>query len=100
MGIDAAQGALLAIAVVAANYPFFNGRFLAFYKPKQKGMGWEFLEWLAMFALVGVLAYFTEARTSEPHDQKLSFWVIVVCLFALFAFPGFVYRHLWKKPQT
>ena len=32
-----------------------------------------------------------------PYPQSWEFYVIGICLFLVAAFPGFIYRYMWRK---
>ena len=45
--------------------------------------------------LLGRLA---ESRLhGAPYPQSWEFYVIGICLFLVAAFPGFIYRYMWRK---
>lgn len=90
---------LLALSLIAANLPFFSERlfFVIPFKSGTKAFGWRLLECLTFYGVVGVLAYFLEGKMGPVHQQKWEFWAVTVCLFLVFAYPGFVYRYFWRK---
>ncbi|MDN0084628.1 DUF2818 family protein [Crenobacter sp. SG2305] len=91
---------LLIVAVLAANLPFVSNR-LACIKPiGRKHFGWQLLELVVLFLLVGGLARLMEARLGPVHEQHWQFYVTTFALFLVFAFPGFVMRHFWKRPHS
>ena len=56
------------------------------------------LEWLILFFLAGLLARGLEKKiTGEIHAQDWEFYAVGFCLFLVFAFPGFIYRHEFRK---
>ena len=86
---------LLAIAVVLANIPWLQERFLLFFKPGRKPLWMCLTEWLAMYFLAGGLALGVERKTQgELHPQEWEFYVVTFFLFIIFAFPGVIYRYL------
>lgn len=89
---------LLAIALIAANLPFFTER-LFFVKAIDSGkhVGWRLLEMTVLYFVVGGLAWLLERKTTAVHNQNWEFYAITASLFLVFAFPGFVYRYLWRK---
>ncbi len=96
MGNDIAIPLLLVIALLAANLPWASDR-VAFVvePPSGRKPEWvRFAEWLILFGLVGLIGAGLEMRTQgQLQAQGWEFWVIALCLFAVFALPGFVYRH-------
>ncbi|MDO5685828.1 MAG: DUF2818 family protein [Neisseria sp.] len=88
---------LLAVALIAANLPFISRRLLWIFPLRRKHFGHHFFEWLVCFGLVGLFAYALEAGSSTVHAQGWAFYVVVLCLFAVCAFPGFVWRYFWRS---
>jgi uncharacterized membrane protein YhaH (DUF805 family) len=87
---------LLVIALVAANLPWLSERNF-FVKPPKDGnkrVWMRLLEWLVLYGVVGVVALGIE-RTArgDIHPQQWEFIVVTLALFAVFAAPGFIYRH-------
>ena len=89
---------LLAIALIAANLPFVTEK-LFFYKPFPSGkpLGWRLLELALLYFVVGGLAFLLEQKSGEAHRQNWEFYAITASLFLVFAFPGFIYRYLWRR---
>lgn len=90
---------LLAIAFVAANLPLLFERILFVRVPQQgsKAFGWRVLEWGLLYLAVGALARLLEVNGhGSAYAQGWAFYTVTACLFAVFAFPGFVYRYLWR----
>lgn len=88
------------LAIVAANLPFFSERILFVKLPvnAQKAFGWRLLEWGLLYVLLGLFARLLEAQRTPVHEQGWAFYVITLCLFAVFAWPGFVWKYFWRKP--
>jgi len=87
---------LLVTALVAANLPWSTER-IGFIRPPASGKKSEWIrlgEWLVLFGLVGLAGAGLEYRSQgELQYQGWEFWVIALCLFAVFALPGFIYHH-------
>jgi Protein of unknown function (DUF2818) len=99
-GFQPAIWFLLGVALVAANLPFVVER-IAFFKPDPGGFAgflWRFLELIVLYFAVGGLALALEARQGQIYPQGWEFYAITAFLFVVFAYPGFVYRYLWKRP--
>ena len=62
----------------------------------RSGLGHHLLELAAGFGLIGVLAYVLESRAGTVHPQDWEFYVTVLCLYLIFAFPAFVWRYFWQ----
>ncbi|MDR7334413.1 DUF2818 family protein [Roseateles asaccharophilus] len=86
---------VLAVAIVAANLPYFNERLLLV-GPRRapKGAGWRLLELTLMAVLTYGLGALLEARIGQRHSQGWEFYAAGVCLFITLGFPGFVWRYL------
>ena len=84
-------------ALVAANLPFFNEKWLVFGPVAKKGTKpfWgRLLELLVLYGLVGALALWLERRTGQVSPQGWEFYAVTIALFLTLAFPGFVHRYL------
>jgi hypothetical protein len=85
-------------ALVAANLPFFNQRWLLLGPvAAQRGgkpLGMRLLEMLLLYFLVGGLALMLERRAGQIAPQGWEFYAVTASLFLTLAFPGFVYRYL------
>ncbi|HHO68508.1 MAG TPA: DUF2818 family protein [Gammaproteobacteria bacterium] len=95
MTTDLAIWLLLAIAVVAANLPWLSDRLL-FVKelPGGKPLWLRLLEWLLLYLVVGAIALGLERKTlGNIHEQGWEFYTVTLCLFLVFALPGFLYRY-------
>ncbi|KAB2313534.1 DUF2818 family protein [Betaproteobacteria bacterium SCN2] len=92
---------LLAIALIAANLPFLVER-LFFLKRLAAGkhLGWRLLELTVFYFVVGGIGLLLEKRGGDIHSQNWEFYAVTASLFAVFAFPGFIYRYLWRKKGT
>lgn len=88
---------LLLSAFIAANLPWLNARFLLVFSiSKNAWLRW--LEWLLWYALTGLLAFTLEYNTTgDWHSQQWEFYVATLCLFVVFALPGFIYHYDLKK---
>lgn len=95
MDQSAAVWLVLAVAVVAANLPYFNERVLLVGPSRSpKAVWWRLLEILLMAALVLALGSALEARIGQRHEQGWEFYAAGACLFITLGFPGFVWRYL------
>lgn len=91
---------LLLLALLAANLPWFSEKLFYFIplRSQEKSMGWSLLELIVLYFVVGAIAFYAEyAVMGQTAPQSWEFYVITACLFLVLAFPGFVYRYLWKK---
>lgn len=85
-------------ALVGANAPFFSQRFLLVVRlPQGKSLPWRLLELVLFYFLVGGMALLLEQRAGQIAPQNWEFYAITAALFLTLAFPGFVYRYLYKR---
>ena len=86
---------LVLVAFVAANLPWISDKLFGLVAPPAQGkrQRLRWLEWLVYFVLVGLLALGLEYKaTGGAHSQDWEFYVVALCLFLVFALPGFLYR--------
>ena len=90
---------LLILAFIAANLPFLVERIFFVIRPKtgDKNVAWRLLELVVMFFIVGGIAMLLEGKLGDIQRQNWEFYAINAALFVLFAYPGFVYRYLWRR---
>lgn len=90
---------LLLLALIAANLPFLSERIFFVVRPRdgRKRFGWRLLEVVALFFAVGGMAWLLESRLGAPHPQGWEFYAVNAALFVVFAYPGFVWRYLWRR---
>jgi hypothetical protein len=85
------------LALGAANLPFISNRFMAAYRLRQpKPLALRLLEMVLWYAIVGAVALALEHRAGQIAPQGWEFYAITGTLFVTFAFPGFVFRYLFK----
>lgn len=86
----------IVIAIIAANLPWLSERvfFLAAPSGGQKRAYWRWLEWLVLYFVAGAITLGMEKKINgEIYPQGWEFYAVTLCLFLVFALPGFVYRH-------
>lgn len=90
---------LLILAFVAANLPFLVERIFFIVRPKagSKSFSWRLLELVVLFFAVGGIALLLEGKLGNIHPQNWEFYAVNASLFVVFAYPGFVYRYLWRR---
>ncbi|MBX3611018.1 MAG: DUF2818 family protein [Hydrogenophaga sp.] len=89
---------VLGAALIAANLPFVNERWFALVRLGERKSLWaRLLELLLLYLLVGGLGLALEQRAGQIYPQGWEFYATTLALFATLAFPGFVYRYLYKK---
>lgn len=97
--MNSAVAALLLLALIAANLPFVIERAAFVFQPKSgyKAFGWRVLELIALYFAVGMVAHFLEKKVIAPQPQHWEFYAVTASMFIVLAFPGFVYRFLWRR---
>ena len=94
---------LLVIAFAVANLPFLvERRLFVFAQPaeQRKNFWWRLAEHGLLFFVIGGVALWLEQRAGQIYPQRWEFYAIAYCLFVVFAYPGFVYRYLWKRGRA
>ncbi|QQS54532.1 MAG: DUF2818 family protein [Candidatus Competibacteraceae bacterium] len=92
-------GFWLGLAVVAANLPWLSERWLCTIPRQRAKPSWlRLAEWGLLYGLVvGVGFGFEYKTTGVLHTQGWEFYVVTLCLFAVSAMPGFIYRHQLRR---
>ena len=95
---------VIVLGLVAANLPFINQRWFAIGPgPRQPGsrkvLAWRLIEMLVLYLVVGLVATLLEGRLSQRTPQGWEFYAITAALFLTFAFPGFTYQYLLRRPR-
>lgn len=94
----------VSVAFIAANLPWISDRLfgLITLESNTKPIWLSFLEWFILYLLIGMIALGLEKKfTSEIYTQSWEFYASTLCLFLVFALPGFIYRidlkHLLQR---
>jgi len=89
---------VLLAATVGANLPFINQRWLGLIpRAAAKSLGVHLLELVIFYMLVGALGLALERSAGQIAPQGWEFYATTAALFLTLAFPGFVYRYLFKR---
>lgn len=96
------QSIILILAFVAANLPWFSNKLLYAIPLKSnangKNLAWCLLELIVLYLVVGAIGFYAEQSTfGQTSLQGWEFYAVTFSLFLVFAFPGFIYKVLWKK---
>jgi hypothetical protein len=99
MDANVASWLVIAIAIAAANLPFFNDRVLAVvpWRAAAKPLFVRLLEMIALYFVVGAIGLALETNIGSRFPQTWEFYAISACLFLVLGFPGFILRYL-RKP--
>ena len=101
MNVSLYSWIVILLALLAANLPFLNQRLFAvialgrgegFVKP----VWWRLIELFVLYFLVGLVAHMLESAIGDVFAQGWEFYAVTGCLFLVFAFPGYVFRYLYK----
>jgi hypothetical protein len=88
---------VVVLALLAANLPFLNNRLLAVIPlARPKILAVRLAEMVFWYFVVGGIGLLLEQRAGQIAPQGWEFYAITATLFITFAFPGFVYRYLFK----
>ena len=94
------------IAFIAANLPWISDRLFGVIAMKSgnKSVWLAFAEWFVLYLLIGLIALGLEKKfTSDIYSQSWEFYASTLCLFLVFALPGFIYRfelkHLLQRAK-
>ncbi len=89
---------VIVAAVVAANLPFVNHRWLAVIpRSSPKTLWMHVAELVLLYVLVGGLGLLLEQSGGQIYPQGWEFYATTAALFLTLAFPGFVYRYLLRR---
>lgn len=99
MTLDIAVWVLLVTAIILANVPwFFTNRLFLFIRVPTKSIVINFVEWFVYFLITGLFAYLLENKAmGHVKAQDWEFYAVTIFMFAIFSFPGFIYRYNLKS---
>lgn len=87
---------IITIAFISANLPWLSERIFFVLHPADgyKRAWWRWLEWLALYFVAGAITLGMEKKLNgEIYSQDWEFYAVTLCLFLVFALPGFIYRY-------
>ena len=98
MGMSAGGTLVILLALLGANLPFVNQRLFGLVALRRgvKPLWWRLIEMVVAYFVVGAMGYLIEAGIGTVFAQGWEFYAVTASLFVVFAFPGFVYRYLWR----
>lgn len=89
---------VLLAAALAANLPFLNNRWLGVIPRAVPKMLWmRLFELVVWYFVVGGLGLALEQHQGQIYPQGWEFYATTAALFVTLAFPGFVFRYLFKR---
>lgn len=96
MNIGSSGVWVLVLALLASNWPFVTERFFGVVRGN-KTAWWRVGEWFVLYLVVGAIALLWEQQQGQIYPQGWEFYAVTLFVFATLAFPGFVYRYLWRR---
>jgi len=88
---------VLVAALLAANLPFVTDRlFGVLALARGKNLAIRLAELVGLYLLVGGIGLLLEQRLGRIAPQGWEFFAVTGALFLTLAFPGFVWRYLYK----
>ncbi|VVD92595.1 transmembrane lipoprotein [Pandoraea terrigena] len=98
MGMQAGSTLVILLALLGANLPFVNQRLFGVIALKRavKPLWLRLAEMVVAYFVAGALGYLVESSIGNVFSQGWEFYAVTASLFVVFAFPGFVYRYLWR----
>lgn len=93
------QTVIILLAFIVANLPWLSNRlfYVVALKSDKKSITWCLFELVVLYFLMGLVVWFAENSVmGQVASQDWEFYAVTACLFLVFAFPGFVYKMLWK----
>ncbi len=94
-------GLWLGLAVIAANLPWLSEHWLLIIaRRKRRAMPFWFrlIEWGLLYGLIAGIGFGFEYKTTGGiHVQGWEFYTVTLCLFAVSALPGFLYRYQLRR---
>ena len=88
---------VIAVAFCAANLPFINQRLFAVWPVRApKPLAVRLAELVVLYFVAGGLGLALEKSAGQIAPQGWEFYAVTGALFIVFAFPGFIWRYLWK----
>lgn len=94
-------GFWLTLAVLAANLPWLSERWLLMLARRNsppKPFWLRLIEWGLLYGLVIGIGFGCEYKvTGVVHSQDWEFYTVTLCLFAVSAVPGFLYRYQLQR---
>jgi hypothetical protein len=89
---------VIALALLAANLPFFSQRLFGLMTlSAPKSLALRLGELVVMYFVAGGIGLLLEHRAGQIAPQGWEFYAITASLFVTLAFPGFVWRYLVKR---
>jgi hypothetical protein len=100
MSLKVSVWLVVVLAFVGANLPFLSERLMAVWPAQRAKTLWVRLTELAvLYGLVGGGALLLEQAAGQIYPQRWEFYATTAALFVTLAFPGFVFRYLFRSAR-
>ena len=97
MSQTASTWLVLVLAFLAANLPFLSQRLFGVLPlARGKSLPVRLAELVTLYFVVGGIGLLLENHAGQIAPQRWEFYAITATLFLTFAFPGFVWRYLYR----
>ena len=101
MSQTASTWLVILLAFAAANLPFLTQRLFGILAlGRGKNLAARLGELVALYFAVGGIGLALEQRAGQIAPQGWEFYAVTGALFLTFAFPGFVWRYLFKRGKN
>jgi hypothetical protein len=93
------QAIILLLAFFVANLPWFSNKlfYIIPLKNNIKNLAWSLFELTILYIMMGGFGFYAEYSIfGQISAQGWEFYTVTFSLFLVFAFPGFIYKILWK----
>ena len=98
MNTSGAVWLVIVLALLAANLPFVNNRWMGVWPNRSDKAWWQCLfELVVLYFLVGGMGLALEQHQGQIYPQGWAFYATTGTLFLTLAFPGFVWRYLARR---
>ena len=89
--------AVILVAAALANFFFFSGRPFGLLAPRGIKPVWVRLaeQSCAFCAFLFVCVMSERVQYGSAYSQGWEFYVVLLCVFLVLSFPGFIYRFFW-----
>ncbi len=102
MNTVSAAWLVILMMVLAANFPFFTESLFGVIRLKwaDKPFAVRLFELLVWYLVLIGIAHGLESMAGNAFPQGWQFYTVTLCLMLVLAFPGFVWRHLRRRPVS
>jgi hypothetical protein len=88
---------VILLALAGANLPFVSERILGLVPvARGKNLAVRLAELVLLYFMVGGIGLALEQRAGQVAPQRWEFYAVTGALFLTLAFPGFVWRYLFR----